>query len=141
MANQYVSTGHPVMVSTTFDVPGYQVVRYFGLVRGITVRARGVGPQFLASIQQIFGGQIASYISLCEHSREEALQFMLTHAREMGANAVIGMNYDATELGPGIAEVLAYGTAVFVQPYPAGQMAPPPLGQMEAPGFNPQMGR
>lgn len=136
MANQYVSTGHPVMVSTTFDVPGYQIVRYFGLVRGITVRARGVGPQFLAGLQQIFGGQISGYISLCEHSREEALQFMLTHARELGANAVIGMNYDATELGPGIAEVLAYGTAVFVQPYQADQQAPPALGRTDPPGYN-----
>src|ERR1051325_521168 len=126
MSNQYVSTGHDVLVTTTFDVPGFQIVQYMGVVRGITVRSRGIGGQFIAGLQQMVGGQIGAYIEMCEHAREEALQFMLTHARERGANAVIGMRYDATELGQGVTEVLAYGTAVLIQPNQAGA-----YGQLE----------
>jgi uncharacterized protein YbjQ (UPF0145 family) len=129
MGKQYVSTGHDVLVTTTFDVPGFQIVQYMGIVRGITVRSRGIGGQFVAGLQQMVGGQIGAYVEMCEHAREEAMQFMLTHARERGANAVIGMRYDATELGQGVSEVLAYGTAVLVQPYQAagyGQPQPNP---------------
>lgn len=123
MTKQYVSTGHDVLVTTTFDVPGFQIVQYMGVVRGITVRSRGIGGQFVAGLQQIVGGQIGAYVEMCEHAREEAMQFMLTHARERGANAVIGMRYDATELGQGVTEVLAYGTAVLIQPYQAANYA------------------
>ena len=132
MTRQYVSTGHDVLVTTTFDVPGYQVIQYMGVVRGITVRSRGIGGQFVAGLQQMVGGQIGAYVEMCEHAREEAMQFMLTHARERGANAVIGMRYDATELGQGVSEVLAYGTAVLIQPYQAnnyGQAQPDPYSR------------
>jgi uncharacterized protein YbjQ (UPF0145 family) len=115
MAQQAVAPTHDILVTTTFDVPGYEVVHYLGIVRGITVRSRGIGGHIAAGIRQLVGGQIGAYVSLCEYSREEALQYMLTHARERGANAVIGMRYDATELGTGITEVLAYGTAVVIQ--------------------------
>ena len=120
MPQQYVSSGHDVLVTTTFELPGYQVVNYLGIVRGITVRSRGVAGQFVAGLQQLVGGQIGAYVEMCEHAREEALQYLLTHARERGANAVLAMRYDATELGPGVTEVLAYGTAVVIQPIQGG---------------------
>jgi uncharacterized protein YbjQ (UPF0145 family) len=116
MSDQRITQGHDVLVTTTFDVPGYQVVRYLGIVRGITVRTRGIGGQIAAGLRTLVGGQVGAYVSLCEYAREEALQYMLTHARERGANAVIGMRYDATELAAGMSEVLAYGTAVVIQP-------------------------
>ena len=104
------------MVSTTFDVAGYRVVRSLGMVRGITVRSRSVIGNFGAGIQSIFGGNITIYTELCETARQEAYELMLRHADEMGANAVIGMRYDANEVSAGITEVLAYGTAVQVEP-------------------------
>ncbi|HZO90357.1 MAG TPA: heavy metal-binding domain-containing protein [Chthonomonadaceae bacterium] len=116
MSDQMVTRGQDVLVTTTFDLPGYEVVRYLGIVRGITVRTRGLVPQIAAGLQVLVGGQVSPYVSMCEYAREEALQYLLTHARERGANAVLGMRYDATELGKGITEVLAYGTAVIVQP-------------------------
>jgi uncharacterized protein YbjQ (UPF0145 family) len=116
MTQQAITRGPDLLVTTTFDLPGYEIIEYLGLVRGITVRTRGIGYQIAAGMRTLVGGQVGSYISMCEYAREEALQFMLTHARERGANAVIGMRYDATELGHGISEVLAYGTAVVVQP-------------------------
>ncbi len=97
-------------------MPGYRVTRSFGVVRGIIVRSRSVVGNIGASIQSIFGGNISIYTSLCEQAREDAFQLMLAHAGEVGANAVIGVRYDATELAPGITEVLCYGTAVFVEP-------------------------
>lgn len=119
MSDQAITRGQDILVTTTFEVPGYEVVRYLGVVRGITVRTRGIGGQISAGIRALVGGPVGAYISLCEYAREEAMQFMLTHARERGANAVLGMRYDATELGTGISEVLAYGTAVYVQPVSA----------------------
>lgn len=116
MSDQMVSRGNDLLVTTTFEVPGYEVIQYLGIVRGITVRTRGIGYQISAGLRTLVGGQVGAYISMCEYAREEALQFMLTHARERGANAVVGMRYDATELGAGISEVLAYGTAVIVRP-------------------------
>lgn len=116
MSNQIVTQGQDLLITTAFDVPGHEIVSQMGIVRGITVRSRGLGMQIVAGLNSLAGGRIGAYVSLCEHAREEALQFMLTHARERGANAVIGMRYDATELGPGISEVLAYGTAVFIRP-------------------------
>ena len=103
------------MTSTTFDLPGHKVVANKGLVRGIVVRSRSVVGSALAGLQTIFGGNITIYSRLCEQAREEAYQLMLTHAYEMGANAIIGVRYDATEIAPGITEVLCYGTAVFVE--------------------------
>jgi uncharacterized protein YbjQ (UPF0145 family) len=103
------------LTTTAFDMPGYRITRSFGVVRGIIVRSRSVVGNIGASIQSIFGGNISIYTSLCEQAREEAFQLMLAHAGEVGANAVIGVRYDATELAPGITEVLCYGTAVFVE--------------------------
>src|SRR4051812_1813478 len=105
---------HP-LTSTTFDIPGYRVTRSLGVVRGIIVRSRSVIGDFGASIQKLFGGNISLYTTLCEQARDEAFRLMLAHAGQLGANAVIGVRYDATEIGPGISEVLCYGTAVVVE--------------------------
>jgi len=121
VSNQQITRGHDVLCTTTFDVPGYEIVRYLGIVRGITVRSRGLGFQIVAGFRQLAGGQISEYVSLCEYAREEALQYLITHARERGANAVVGMRYDATELSAGVTEVLAYGTAVVIQPVGSAQ--------------------
>ncbi|MFZ0882953.1 MAG: YbjQ family protein [Candidatus Acidiferrales bacterium] len=106
---------NPNMVTTAFDLPGYRVVRNFGLVRGVTVRSRSVLGNLGASLQTIVGGNITIFEEMCEKTREEALELMLQHASEHGANAVIGMRYDATEVMQGVTEVLAYGTAVQVE--------------------------
>ena len=106
---------HP-LTTTAFDLPGYRITKTFGVVRGIIVRSRSVIGNVGASIQAIFGGNITLYTNLCEQARGDAFQLMLQHAGEQGANAVIGVRYDATELAPGITEVLCYGTAVFVEP-------------------------
>jgi uncharacterized protein YbjQ (UPF0145 family) len=103
------------LTTTTFDLPGYRVVKSFGVVRGIIVRSRSIIGNIGAGLQSIFGGNISLYTSLCERAREDAFQLMLAHAGELGANAVIGVRYDATEIASGITEVLCYGTAVFVQ--------------------------
>ena len=104
------------LTTTAFDLPGYRVTRSFGVVRGIIVRSRSVVGNIGASIQSIFGGNISIYTNLCEQAREDAFQLMLAHAGEVGANALIGVRYDATEIAQGITEVLCYGTAVFVEP-------------------------
>jgi uncharacterized protein YbjQ (UPF0145 family) len=109
---------HP-LTTTTFDLPGYRVTRSLGVVRGIVVRSRSIVGNIGASIQSFFGGNISILTSLCEQTRGDAFNAMLTHAGELGANAVIGVRYDATEVGPGITEVLCYGTAVHVEPAPA----------------------
>jgi uncharacterized protein YbjQ (UPF0145 family) len=106
---------NPNMVTTAFDLPGYRVVRNLGLVRGVTVRSRSVLGNLGASLQTIVGGNITIFEEMCEKTREEALELMLQHASEHGANAVIGMRYDATEVMQGVTEVLAYGTAVQVE--------------------------
>lgn len=103
------------MVTTTLHIEGTQVVRYLGVVRGITVRSRSVVGQFGASLQQLVGGNITIYTELCEHAREEAFALMVQHATELGANAILGMRYDANEVTDGVTEVLAYGTAVVIQ--------------------------
>jgi uncharacterized protein YbjQ (UPF0145 family) len=104
------------LTTTTFELPGYRTTRSFGVVRGIIVRSRSIVGNIGASIQGIFGGNISLYSSLCERAREDAFQLMLEHAGKLGANAVIGVRYDATEIAPGMTEVLCYGTAVFVEP-------------------------
>jgi len=103
------------MTSTTFDVPGYRAVRSLGVVRGITVRSRGLAGQMVAGLRTIVGGKIHEYVVMCEEAREEAFDLMLKHADELGANAIIGVRYDATELSEMMTEVLAYGTAVVVE--------------------------
>jgi uncharacterized protein YbjQ (UPF0145 family) len=109
-----MSLTHP-FTTTTFDLPGYRVAKSFGVVRGLIVRSRSIVGNVGASLQAVFGGNISLYTNLCERAREEAFNLMLTHAGELGANAVIGVRYDATEIAPGITEVLCYGTAVFVE--------------------------
>jgi uncharacterized protein YbjQ (UPF0145 family) len=105
-----------VMVSTTNDVAGFRIVRHLGLVRGITVRSRSVVGNFLGGVQSIFGGKLGVYVQLAETARQEAFDHMCEHASQGGANAIIGMRYDANEIMDGITEVLAYGTAVWVEP-------------------------
>ena len=102
-------------ITTAFDLPGYKVASTLGLVRGIVVRSRSVVGNFGASIQSIFGGNITIYTDLCERARMDAYNQMAEHAAALGANGIIGVRYDATELMPGITEVLCYGTAVIVQ--------------------------
>jgi uncharacterized protein YbjQ (UPF0145 family) len=104
------------MVSTTFELPGFKVVRSVGIVRGITVRSRSIVGNFVAGLQILVGGNITVYTELCEHARRDALDICLRHAAALGANAVIGMRYDANEIASGVTEVLAYGTAVAVAP-------------------------
>jgi len=110
-----MSQTHP-LTTTTFDLPGYRVTKSFGVVRGIIVRSRSVVGNFVAGLQSIIGGNITLYTELCDRAREDAFNLMLQHAGELGANAVIGVRYDATEIAPGITEVLCYGTAVNVAP-------------------------
>lgn len=104
-----------LLVTTSTSLEGYRVVQQLGLVRGITVRSRGLLGNIGGGFMTMFGGKSAIYTELCEKTREEALQLMLQHARECGANAVINMRYDANEVMSGVTEVLAYGTAVLVQ--------------------------
>jgi uncharacterized protein YbjQ (UPF0145 family) len=104
------------LVTTAFDLPGYRVTRNLGVVRGIIVRSRSVIGSIGAGFQTLFGGNITLYTALCERAREDAFNLMVDHAAERGANAIIGARYDATEIMSGVAEVLAYGTAVMVEP-------------------------
>lgn len=103
------------MITTAFTLDGYRVVRTLGIVRGITVRSRSIVGNIGAGIQTLFGGNITLLQELCEKARQEAYMLMLQHANEMGANAIIGMRYDANEVMAGVTEVLAYGTAVVVE--------------------------
>ena len=103
------------MTSTTFNIEGHKIVQSLGVVRGIVVRSRSIIGNFGAGIQSIFGGNISIYTKLCEQARKEAFDMMLKHAEELGANAIIGVRYDATEVSAGITEVLCYGTAVVVK--------------------------
>jgi uncharacterized protein YbjQ (UPF0145 family) len=104
------------MTTTAFELQGYRIVRNLGVVRGITVRSRSVFGTIGASLQTLRGGNISLFSELCEKAREQAFETMLAHAWEHGANAVIGIRYDATELMQGVTEVLCYGTAVIVEP-------------------------
>lgn len=106
----------PAFVTSASELPGYRVRRSLGVVRGITVRSRNVFGTIGASLQSLFGGNISLWTELCEHTREEAFELMSRHAADLGANAIIAMRYDATEIAQGVAEVLAYGTAVVVEP-------------------------
>jgi uncharacterized protein YbjQ (UPF0145 family) len=103
------------MTTTAFTIDGYRTTRNLGVVRGITVRSRSVLGNLAGGIQTIFGGNITIFTELCEHARLEAFQLLLQHAQELGANAIIGIRYDANEVMDGVTEVLAYGTAVVVE--------------------------
>jgi uncharacterized protein YbjQ (UPF0145 family) len=103
------------LTTTTFTLDGYHVVRNLGVVRGIMVRSRSIFGTVGGSLQTLVGGNISLFTSLCEKTRNEAFELMLGHAQELGANAVIGIRYDATEVMSGVTEVLCYGTAVIVQ--------------------------
>ncbi len=104
------------LTTTAFTLDGYKVIRNLGVVRGITVRSRSIFGTIGGSLQTLVGGNISLFTSLCEKTRSEAFEMMLSHAGEVGANAVIGIRYDATELMNGVTEVLCYGTAVVVTP-------------------------
>jgi|SRR5882724_6936429 uncharacterized protein YbjQ (UPF0145 family) len=104
------------MVTTALELPGYRIVRNFGVVRGIIVRSRSVIGNLGAALQTIVGGNITILTELCEKTRGEAYELVLMHAAQHGANAVISFRYDATEVMQGVTEVLAYGTAVLVEP-------------------------
>lgn len=106
----------PQSVTTAFDLPGHRVVRNLGVIRGVVVRSRSIVGTIGASLQTLVGGNITLYTELCESTRADAFNLMLEHAAALGANAIVGMKYDATEVTPGVTEVLAYGTAVVVQP-------------------------
>jgi uncharacterized protein YbjQ (UPF0145 family) len=105
-----------MLVATTNDLPGHRIVAHLGLVRGVTVRSRSVIGNIGGSIQSIFGGKLSIYVDLAEAARKEAYDLLVAHAAEMGANAIVAMRYDANEIMEGITEVLAYGTAVRVEP-------------------------
>lgn len=104
-----------IMVTTSQELPGYRIVRNYGIVRGIIVRSRSLLGSIGAGLQTIIGGNITILTELCENTREEAYELMMQHAAQHGANAVIAMRYDATEIMQGVTEVLAYGTAVQVE--------------------------
>jgi len=108
----------PTMVTTLFEIPGYRIVKNLGMVRGIVVRSRSIFGTLGASLQTIVGGNISIFTDMCEQTREEALELMMQHAAEHGANAVVGVRYDANEVMQGVTEVLAYGSAVLVERNP-----------------------
>ena len=102
-------------ITSANELPGYRIAKNVGIVRGITVRSRSIVGTIGAGIQSLFGGNITLWTQLCEHAREEAFELMSRHAQDAGGNAVIAMRYDTTEIAQGVAEVLAYGTAVVVE--------------------------
>lgn len=115
--------GHPAQlaidprnITTAFELPGMRVIRNLGVVRGIVVRSRSVFGTIGASLQTLVGGDITLWSEMCEQAREQAFQHLAQHAAERGANAIIGMRYDANEISAGVTEVLAYGSAVVAEP-------------------------
>jgi uncharacterized protein YbjQ (UPF0145 family) len=107
---------NPKLVTTAFDLPGHRIVRNIGVVRGIVVRSRSIVGTLGASLQTLVGGNITLFTQMCERARDDAFRLMLEHAAEHGANALVGVRYDANEVAAGVTEVLAYGTAVVVEP-------------------------
>ena len=103
------------MTSTTFQLEGHKIIKNLGVVRGIIVRSRSIIGNIGAGIQSLFGGNITLYTELCERARQDAFNMMVKHAEESGANAIVGVRYDATEIASGITEVICYGTAVVVK--------------------------
>jgi uncharacterized protein YbjQ (UPF0145 family) len=110
------ATVQPEWVTTGMEFAGHRIVEYRGVVRGIVVRSRSVIGSIGAGLQTLFGGNITLWTELCEHARQDAFDLMLRHATERGANAIVAMRYDANEVAAGVAEVLAYGTAVIIEP-------------------------
>lgn len=109
------------MVTTAFELPNYRIVQNLGVVRGIVVRSRNIFATIGATLQTVVGGNITVWTTLCEQTRADAFEIMIQHATEVGANAVIGARYDTTEIAQGVTEVLAYGTAVVVEPLNPGE--------------------
>jgi len=105
-----------MLVTTTNDLAGHRIVRHLGMVRGITVRSRNVVSDAIGGVQSMLGGRVGAYVKLAETARQEAYEELIAHARDMGANAILAMRYDANEIMPGVTEVLAYGSAVVVEP-------------------------
>ncbi len=105
------------MTTTAFELQGFRVVKTFGVVRGIIVRSRSIFGTIGAGLQTLVGGNITILTNLCEKTRQDALEQAITHAQELGGNAIIGLRYDATEIMQGVTEVLCYGTAVLVEPH------------------------
>ena len=123
MATSYTGGGRMVahnMVTTQFELDGFRVTRTLGVVRGIVVRSRNVFATIGASFQTLVGGNITLWTNMCEETRRDAFEIMIQHASEIGANAIIGMRYDTTEISTGVTEVIAYGTAVIVEPTDSG---------------------
>ena len=118
---------HASRITTAFDLPGYRIVQNFGVVRGIVVRSRNIFMTIGAGLQTIVGGDITPFTQLCEATRQDSFAMMSLHAAQLGANAIIGARYDANEIMKGVTEVLAYGTAVRVEP-----LAPGHAGAAEA---------
>src|SRR4026209_2891407 len=110
------------MVTTAFELPNYRVVQNLGVVRGIVVRSRNIFATLGATLQTVVGGNITVWTKLCEDTRTDAFDIMIQHATELGANAVVAARYDTTELSTGVTEVLAYGTAVVVEPSTPGEI-------------------
>lgn len=104
-----------MIVTTSTHLEGYKITEHLGVIRGITVRSRGIGGSFVGGLQTILGGRNSIYTELCEQSRQEAYNLLIVHAQQVGANAVINMRYDANEVIQGVTEVLAYGTAVKIE--------------------------
>ncbi len=109
------STIDPALVTTALEIPGYRIVRNLGIVRGIVVRSRNVFATIGAGLQTLVGGDITLFTSLCEKTRQDSYAMLTLHAQQMGANAIISFRYDTTEVMKGVSEVLAYGTAVYVE--------------------------
>ena len=105
-----------MIVATTNDLTGHRIVRHIGMVRGVTVRSRNVISDAIGGVQSMIGGRVGAYVKLAEAARQEAYDELVAHARDVGANAILAMRYDANEIMPGVTEVLAYGTAVVVEP-------------------------
>jgi len=118
-------TVSPQMVTTAFELPGYRVRQNLGVVRGIVVRSRNLFVNIGAAFHAMVGGNITAWTNLCEQTRRDAFEIMVMHATELGANAIIGARYDATEIASGATEVLAYGTAVVVEPLDAADIYAP----------------
>ena len=105
-----------MLVTTTNDLAGHRIVCHIGMVRGVTVRSRNLVSDAIGGVQSMIGGRVGAYVKLAEAARQEAYDELVAHARDMGANAILAMRYDANEIMPGVTEVLAYGTAVVVEP-------------------------
>ena len=105
-----------MIVATTNDLTGHRIVRHIGMVRGVTVRSRNVISDAIGGVQSMIGGRVGAYVKLAEAARQEAYDELVKHAQDHGANAILAVRYDATEIMPGVTEVLAYGAAVVVEP-------------------------